>query len=420
MALTEYSAKIQQTASDPMITVHVIASREIAGQPREQAESQLSALLHQVRIRPELVLYSFRTVSSYEDPLPTSSLFGHNTLVEISLPYTLHLPSDMPFDVTCPEAGRATVVIRKVWTDLAAGSNTAEIYSDDHQLYYGPAQLVSPTIPQARELGPWPHFTGTNLEIAKDTHGVFRYTQIHTFFDSTHIAIAGLDTDEAVQEARSLAYDHAMKTARDIVNYLLDVYRYVTSAEHVERLSAMNVRRVYFADHNLLFEEVSVEGGLGSAIVNRSGHEIARIREMLLAGAEPERHVLLMQSARAALNRGQLVLAVVVAFQSLEILLETKLRVGYAKQGLSDADVTDKLKRRYRTKDRLTVLCREVTSGSSVADDTVFWNSWLNDCNHKRNGVVHKNESVTYLEALRVVELCEQCIARLLALPFPP
>ena len=260
MALAEYSAKIQQSASDPMIAVHVLASREIADQPREQAESQLDALLHQVRIKPEFVLYSLRTVSSYVDPLSRSKLFGHNTLVEISLPYTLHLPSDVPFDVACPEAGRATVVLRKVWTDLAIGSNTAEIYSDDHLLYYGSAQQESPTIPQARELGAWPRFTGTNVEIAKDTHGDIRYTQIHTFFDSTHIAIAGLDTDEAVRAARSLAYDNAMKTARDIVNYLLDVYRYVTSAEHVERLSTMNVRRIYFADHNLLFEEVSVKG----------------------------------------------------------------------------------------------------------------------------------------------------------------
>jgi hypothetical protein len=199
----------------------------------------------------------------------------------------------------------------------------------------------------------------------------------------------------------------------------LDVYRYVTGAEHVERLPIMTVTRVYFADPNLVSEGVSVEGGLGSAIVNRSGQEIQRIREMLVVGTEPERHVLLLQSSRAALSRGQLVLAVVVAFQSLEILLETKLRLGYGKQGLSDDDVTDRLKKCYKTKDRLTVLCREVTSGSSVADDTGFWNSWLIECNRKRNGVVHKNEAVTRSEALRVVELCEQCMARLSAPPFP-
>jgi ribosomal protein S28E/S33 len=181
----------------------------------------------------------------------------------------------------------------------------------------------------------------------------------------------------------------------------------------------MAVNRVYFADHNLVSEGVAVEGGVGSAIVNRSGREIQRIKAMLLAGTEPERHVLLIQSSRAALDRGQLVLAVVVAFQALEILLETKLRAAYGRQGLSEGDITQKLKRVYKTKDRLTALCREVTGNLSVADDTAFWAIWLRDCNRKRNRIVHRNEAVTHPEALKAVELCEQCMARLSALPFP-
>ena len=242
------------------------------------------------------------------------------------------------------------------------------------------------------------------------------YVQI--FFDFVLVGVDGSDTDETVQTARSCAFDKARKTGTVIVNYLLDVYRYVTGAEHIERLPTITANRVYFADHNLLSEGVSIESGLGSAIVNRSGHEIQRIEAMLRDGAEPPRHVLLLQSSRAALSRGQFVLAVVVAFQALEILLETKLRAGYVKQGLPDTEVTKKLEKWYKTKDRLTALCREVT-GKSVADDTGFWALWLTDCNRKRNGVVHRNETLTDKEALGVVELCEQCITRLSALPFP-
>ncbi len=418
MALPEFHARIQQTATGPTISVRIIASEEVAKLPREEAEGQLNSLLHQIRTTSELIIYGFHTLASYVHPPPKEALLGHNTRVEFSLPYTLHLPSNMPFEVTCPQTGKATVVLRKVWTDLSAGSNDAEIYAEDQLLYYGPAKPRSPTIPQAPELGPWPRFTGTNVEIAKDTHGVFRYSQVQVFFDSVLVGVDGLETDETVQEARRSAFDNAKKKGADIVNYLLDVYRYVTGAEHVERLPTITANRVYFADHNLLSEGVSIESGLGSAIVNRSGREIQRIKEMLLDGTEPPRHVLLMQSSRAALSRGQHVLAVVVAFQALEILLEPKLRDGYAKQGLPDGDITEKLKKCYKAKDRLTVLCREVT-GKSVADDTDFWDSWLNDCNRKRNGVVHRNETVTNHEALRVVELCEQCIARLSALPFP-
>ena len=320
--------------------------------------------------------------------------------------------------MTCPQSGAATVILQKVWTDLSAGSNHAEIYADDQLLYYGPTSLSTPTIPQPPELGPWPRFTGTNIEIAKDSHGVFRYTQIHIFFDSVLVGIDGNDQDEAVQAARSSALDKAKWKASEVVNYLLDVYRYVTAAEHVERLPKITATRVYFAERNLLYHGMSIDSGLGSAIVNRSGREIQRIKMMLVNGAEPPRHVLLVQSSRSALTRGQYVLAIVVAFQALEILLEMKLRDGYIKQGLPDAVITAKLKKSHKTKDRLTVLCREVT-GKSISDDTAFWDSWLIHCNRKRNEVVHRNKMLSDQEAKLAVELCEQCITRLEALPFP-
>lgn len=264
MAFAEFRARIRQTGNDPMVPVRILAPQEIAGLPREEVETRLSGLLHQVRIRPELIVYGFASLASYVDPPPRAALLGYNTVVEISLPYTLHLPDGMPFDVTRPEAGRAAIVARKVWTNLATGSNEAEVYADDQLLYYGPAQPRSPTIPQAPELGPWPHFTGTNVEIGKDTHGVFRYTQIRIFFDSALAGIGGVDTDPRVQAARSSALEQAKATGMAIANYLLDVYRYVTGAEHVERLPFMAVNRVYFADHNLASEGVAVEGGLGS------------------------------------------------------------------------------------------------------------------------------------------------------------
>jgi hypothetical protein len=420
MGLAEFHAQVQQSESGLVLPVVVIAPEEIARLPREEARARLSGLLHQVQPRPELIIYGFATLASYVDPPMRKALLGYNTLVEISLPYTLHLPSDMPFEVMCPQTGRAAVAMQKIWTKLATGSNEAEVFADDQLLYYAPAQPISPSIPQAPELGPQPHFTGKNVEIGKDTHGVFRYTRIGAFFDSAFADIAGVDADEAVQAARSRALAQAKETATEIVNYVLDVYRYVTGAEHVERLPTMAVNRVYFAAHNLVSEGVEVAGGVGSAVVNRSGREIQRIATMLKTGLEPETHVLLMQSSRAALGRGQLVLAIIVAFQALEILLETRLRAAYARQGISDGEIIEKLKRSYKTKDRLTALSREVAGGRSVADDTAFWDSWLRDCNRIRNGVVHRNETVSHPETLRMVELCEECMLRFSALPFGP
>jgi hypothetical protein len=413
MATSEFHAEVQQTADDPRVRIAILAPEEIRALPRPEAEERLSTLLHQLRVRPEFTIYGFGTFASYVDPIPREQLFGHNTLVEVNLPYTLHLPAHRVFPVRCPQiAGQATVQMRKIWTDLAAGSNDVEAYADDQPLYYGPARPLTPTIPQAPTLGPWPHFTGTNVEIYKDTHGVFRYTQVRVLFDSLHPGIDGPDGTEAVQSARSVAVTQATDTAAQVVNYLLDVYRSVTEETHVERLAKMLVTRVYFADANLVYESVGIESGLGSAVVNRSRRDIDQIAEMLTTGGQPERYALLLQSARSALDRGQNLLAVVVAFQAQEIIIEKRLRAAYQGQGVADPDVIAKLKTNHRTKDRLTTLSREVFGGRSIADDTVFWDTWLADCNQKRNAVVHRGDEIGHEEAKLLLNLCEECIAR--------
>jgi hypothetical protein len=235
-------------------------------------------------------------------------------------------------------------------------------------------------------------------------------------FDSVHAGIDGPDGVVAIQNARSVAVARATELGAQAINYLLDVYRSITGEEHVERLAKMFVTRVYFADSNLVYESVGIESGLGSAVVNRSLREIDRLAEMLAAGREPPRHVLLLQSAHSALARGQNLLAAVVAFQAQEIIIEKRLREGYAGQGIPDAEVTSRLKTYYQTKDRLTTLSREVFSGRSIADDTAFWGSWLRDCNQKRNAVVHRGEEIGSEGAKRLVNLCEDCISRFAAL----
>ncbi len=413
MPISEFQAEVQQTAEDPRLRVAILADDGIRTLPRAEAEEYLSGLLHQLRVRPEFTLYGFGTFSSYLEPMPSEQLFGQNTLVEVSLPYTLHLPVHRAFRVRCPQVDAPVIVqMRKIWTNLAAGSSDVEAYADDQPLYYGPANPSTPSIPQAAELGPWPHFTGTNVEILKDTHGVFRYTHVRLLFDSAHAGIDGPDRTDAVQNARSAAVTRSTEIASQVINYMLDVYRSATGEHHIERLASMLVTRVYFANSNLVYESVGIESGLGSAVVNRSRREIDEFADMLAAGREPEKHVLLIQSAHSAIDRGQTLLAAVVAFQAQEILIEERLRAGYASNGIPDAEVTTKLKNCHRTKDRLTTLSREVFSGRSIADDTAFWGSWLNDCNQKRNAVVHRGEAIGSKEAKRLVELCEECIRR--------
>ena len=251
----------------------------------------------------------------------------------------------MLFPLTMPETNaRGIVQIRKIWTDLATGSNSVEAYADDQLLYYGPARPVSPTVPQDPILGPWPRFTGANMEVGKDIHGVLRYTQVRILFDTRHPNIDGADDSEPIQQARKAAVESASAIAGNAVNYLLDVYRSVTGEHHPERLARMLVTRVYFADVNVVFESVGVESGLGSAIINRSRREINQIAAMLVADSQPAPHTLLLQSAYSALERGQLLLAIVVAFQAQEMVIEAGIRAGLQRQGAGDVEITERLK----------------------------------------------------------------------------
>jgi hypothetical protein len=219
------------------------------------------------------------------------------------------------------------------------------------------------------------------------------------------------------ESARTTALRQATEVGLQIINYFLDVYRYATSETHPERLSLPVVTLVYFAECNLVFEGVVISHGLRSAVANRPRNEMNRLVQMVSAGERPDRHELLLLSARAALDRRELLIAVIAGFQALEIFLESKLREGYSKRGLGDPAITQLLKGTYRTKARLQQLCREVT-GKSVADDVQFWNDWLVDCNRKRNDVIHRNAPITHSEAERVVSLCEECVRRIDALPW--
>jgi hypothetical protein len=308
---------------------------------------------------------------------------------------------------------RARVRVRKVWTETAEGSTDLDAYADDRLLYLGNFEIQTPQFPQPPEHGPWPRLSGRNVEFEKDTLGRLRYTHIRIAFDMDQ---GSLDSEQN-ESARRTALQQATEIGLQVINYFLDVYRYVTGETHPERLSLPLVTLVYFADCNLVFEGVVFSHGLRSAVANRPGTEINRLLQMVSAGERPDRHELLLLSARAALDRRELLIAVIASFQALEIFLENKLREGYSKRGLDDSTITKLLNGTYRTKDRLQKLCREVT-GRAVADDGQFWADWLTDCNRKRNTVIHRNAPITHSEAERVLSLCEECVRRINALPW--
>ncbi|MEQ1949448.1 MAG: hypothetical protein ABL995_19815 [Bryobacteraceae bacterium] len=357
MALIEFPATVRQTATDDPVRLTIFAEETIRELPPDQVTERLNPMLNQVRVRPEFTIYDFGTYGSYVAPPSHDRVHGYNTLVEMNLPYTLHVPTGMLFPIADGQGViNGLIQTRKIWTDLAQGSNSVEAIADEQPLYYGPAMPVTPAVPQDPALGPWPRFTGSNVELGQDTRGIFRYTQVRLFFNTEHGGVNSADQSEAAKAARDGAVKLATSLAVDIVNPVLDVYRHITGADHIERLPRYQVTRVYFADVNVVYESVGLEGGVGSAVINRPRREIDRFAAMLAAGERPAPYSLLLQSSRAALLRGQLLLGVVVAFQAQEMVIEAGIRRGLQNQGRTEAEITTQLKACLSTKERLTVL----------------------------------------------------------------
>jgi hypothetical protein len=97
--MAKFRAKIQASPDSPQISITAMVPEEVTALPLEDAKKYLAEIVQNVRPAPEFVIHGFATVASYEKPIPKEQLMGHNTLVEVSLPYTLHLPSGMPVNI---------------------------------------------------------------------------------------------------------------------------------------------------------------------------------------------------------------------------------------------------------------------------------------------------------------------------------
>ena len=63
MAVSAFQAEVQQ-AADPRVHIAILAPKETRALPRPEAEERLSILLHQLRVRPELIVRGFGTFGS--------------------------------------------------------------------------------------------------------------------------------------------------------------------------------------------------------------------------------------------------------------------------------------------------------------------------------------------------------------------
>jgi hypothetical protein len=212
----------------------------------------------------------------------------------------------------------------------------------------------------------------------------------------TLISKAGAESARSDMIARGVA----------AINRFVDIYRAVTKAAHVQRLASVHVRDIFFREHNIGFHGASFGHGIGTAVMNRSETELNAISRMCATGEDIATWDLLFLDADASLNSNSFTLAVVNAFQALELRLEDFLERRMAHQGMQPADIEERLGRIWRTKERLKDLVAPLVGRRLIDDDPNLWNRFCWAYDDIRNKLIHAARDLDHDKAERAISAC--------------
>lgn len=378
-----------------------------------QIDALMNGELADLSLNKPSVVYGAIVKYGYVDPstLPPSS-YG-DTLIQATLPYCLHVPSGACLEVHVPEQGySALVTLQKVWTLKAQGSSVADFEHDTLTTYFANNNLKTPQFPIDPSLGWEQNYSGRNVEKINDSNGVFRYTNVFVEL-TTGITVERLEADGA--ENKVLLGELSLKVI-EVMNRLLDTYRYVTHESYVERVGSLNVHNIFFPKENTGFYVMSMLGtGITNATMNLPRTITGEIDRMLRADERPPLAELLQLDADSSLEKRAYTLAVVKSFQALEVLLEKFLLHSYQVAGLSESDTLRVLDRKWRTPERRKQVLKDV-SGQS-ASHMSWWQEWISLYESARNEVLHQGKEPSAAEAARVVALNSDVITWLKQLP---
>jgi|CZKX01.1.fsa_nt_gi hypothetical protein len=358
-------------------------------------------MLAEVATKPNFHLFGTAFSYSYPDEeLGKRPAQPANTLIEMGVPYCFHVPDNAMFELK-QDGAVSHLVFRKVWTTRAAGSSNADYRSPTHVLYHNKTTVRTPNFPTEPDLGPEPICTGVNVEAEKDRSGLYRYSLVWMFLDTSYtrgtlMSTAGSESARSDMIARGVA----------AINRFVDIYRTVTKAAHVQRLANVHVRDIFFREHNIGFHGASFGHGIGTAVMNRSETELNAISRMSLTGEDIPTWELLFLDADASLNSNSFTLAVVNAFQALELRLEDFLERRMAHHGMQPADIEERLGRIWRTKERLKDLVPSLAGRRLMDDDPNLWNRFCWAYDDIRNKLIHAARDLDHNKAELAISAC--------------
>jgi hypothetical protein len=358
-------------------------------------------MLAEVATKPNFQLFGTAMSYSYpEEERAKRPAQPANTLIEVGAPYCFHVPVNAIFEMK-EGGGISHLVFKKVWTNLAENSSSADYRSPTHLLYHNTTSIKTPNFPTEPELGPEPICTGVNVEALKDRAGLYRYSLVWIFVD-TACTLETLTSQAGAQAACTEMIARAVA----VLNRFIDVCRVVTRSSHMQRLASLHVRDIFFQEHNIGFHGASFGHGLGTAIMNRSEAELNAIHRMTTAGEDIAPWELLFLDAQASLDSNAFTLSVVNAFQALELRLEEFLEKRMKDRGLTAAEIEETLGKTWRTKERLKDLVPSLAGRKLIDDDRNLWDRFCWAYDDIRNKLIHAARDLDHDKADRAVTAC--------------
>lgn len=328
-------------------------------------------------------------------------LYDHgDVVVHAHIPYCLHLPSGYQLEIEDIPTGSTTrITNEKQWTQKATGSSSVDLFFEDRLSFFNKGTITSAIMPVRPNEGWEQNVTGENLEKKKDTNGMFRYSKLAIEFTSN---ITDEDLEKRSPEDQQL--DKIIAIALEAVNRLLDTYRHITREEWVEPLGGLSVNEIYFPKLNKGFHIMALGQGVGTAMMNRTGREISRIEEILSTNEIIPLYDLLLLNAEAAFSRKAPAIGVLESFQALEIYVENFLFNKYSQFGLSEGEVKEILKKKWKITDRLKSLVPD-TSAKRLTDEHVLWSKWRTTYDVVRNGLAHAGRRPSVQECRDAIDV---------------
>jgi hypothetical protein len=320
----------------------------------------------------------------------------------MGVPYCFHVPDNAMFKLK-QDGVVSHLAFRKVWTTRAAGSSNADYRSPTRVLYHNKTTVQTPNFPTEPDHGPEPICRGVNVEAEKDRSGLYRYSLVWMFLDTAYTRET-LISKVGAESARS----DLIACGIAGINRFVDIYRTVIKAPHVQRLASVHVRDIFFREHNIGFHGASFGHGIGTAVMNRSETELNAISRMCATGEAIATWDLLFLDAYASLNSNSFTLAVVNAFQALELRLEDFLERRMAHQGMQPADIEEQLGRIWRTKERLKDLVPSLVGRRLIDDDPNLWNRFCFAYDDIRNKLIHAARDLDHDRAERAISACRE------------